>query len=104
MKAKDITLLDLAGISEVTDIFLICTVDSPRQLRALYFRIRQELKKHQIKPLSRAGIDSDKWVLCDYGDLIIHVFSAHYREFYDLELLWGDAPRIDWKAESAEKR
>ena len=97
MKARDITILDLREISNVTEFFLICTVDSPRQLRGLWRRIHDDLKKAGILPLGEEGTDATKWILCDYNDVIIHIFLAEFREFYDLELLWGDAPRIKWQ-------
>ena len=106
MKAKDITILDLRDISEVTDYFVICTVESVRQLRALGQRIRMDLKKGKILPLGQEGLESDRWVLVDYNDVIVHIFLGEFREFYDLELLWGDAPRVAWelnaKAEAKE--
>jgi len=97
MKAKDITILDLREISEVTDYFMICTVESVRQLRALWHRIRMDLKKAGTLPLGEEGLDSDRWILVDYNDVIIHIFLGEFREFYDLELLWGDAPRVAWE-------
>ena len=97
-KAKDIIILDLRGISEVTDYFVICTATNPRQLRALHSRIREELKKLAILPLGEDGAESTQWVLLDYNDVIVHIFHDEFRDFYDLELLWGDAPRIEWQA------
>jgi len=76
---------------------VICTVDSPRQLRALWRRIHDDLKKAGIRPLGEEGLDATKWILCDYNDVIVHIFLAEFREFYDLELLWGDAPRVKWQ-------
>jgi ribosome-associated protein len=98
MKATDIVLLDLRGISQVTEYFVICTVDNPRQLRGLWHRVREFFKKHESLPFGE-DTESSKWVLLDYNEIVVHVFLAEYREFYDLELLWGDAPRVDWQAE-----
>ena len=97
MKAQDITILDLREISEVTDYFVICTVDSSRQLRGIWHRIRGDLKKAGHRPLGEEGLDASKWILIDYNDVIVHIFLAEFREFYDLELLWGDAPRVKWQ-------
>ena len=101
MKASDITILDLREIGEVTEFFVICTTDNPRQLRALWRRIRDHFKKQGILPLGEET-DSDKWVLLDYNDVVVHLFHTEFREFYDLELLWGDAPRVGWEEETDE--
>jgi len=103
MKAHDITILDLREISNVTEFFLICTVDSPRQLRGLWHRIHGDLKKAGVRPLGEEGLDATKWILCDYNDVVIHIFLAEFREFYDLELLWGDAPRVKWQPPPPKK-
>jgi len=102
VKARDISVLDLRQISQVTEYFVICTVDNPRQLRALWTRIRDHFKKQNLLPLGEET-DSDKWLLADYNDVVVHIFLGEFREFYDLELLWGDAPRVDWQAKTAKK-
>jgi len=102
MKSRYITILDLREISEVTEYFVISTVDNPRQLRALWTRIRHHFKKQKLLPLGEET-DSDKWVLVDYNDVVVHIFLGEFREFYDLELLWGDAPRVDWQAKATKK-
>ena len=103
MKATDITILDLRAISEVTDFFVICTVDSSRQLRAIWHSIHVDMKKAGAWPLGEEGLDASKWILIDYVDVIVHIFLAEFREFYDLELLWGDAPRIKWQPANKKK-
>jgi len=99
MKARDITILDLREINKVTEYFVICTADNPRQLRALWDRIRRELKDKGLLPLGEET-GGDRWILADYNDVVVHIFLTDFREFYDLELLWGDAPRVDWQSET----
>ena len=85
----------MRGVSSYTDYFLICSGKSDRQVQAIAQRIAEVLEEQGIKPLGLEGTSEGKWVLIDYGDLVIHVFLEPIRRFYDLEGLWIDAPRID---------
>jgi len=96
-KAIDIEVLDVRGLTSVSDIFIICSGRSNRQVSAIAEYIQVNLKKHAIKPLSVEGKKEGHWVLLDYGHVIIHVFYEPVRAFYDLEGLWIDAKRIDAK-------
>ena len=96
-KAIDIEVLDVRGLTSVSDIFIICSGRSNRQVSAIAEYIQVNLKKHDIKPLSVEGKKEGHWVLLDYGHVIIHVFYEPVRAFYDLEGLWIDAKRIDAK-------
>jgi ribosome-associated protein len=93
-KGENLIVLDLRGISSFTDFFVIMHGNSPRQNIALYESIEQELKKENIKPLSVEGKKHAEWVLMDYGNFIVHVFSKKAREYYSLEKLWGDASKL----------
>jgi ribosome-associated protein len=93
-KGENLIVLDLRGISSFTDFFVIMHGNSPRQNIALYENIEQELKKENIKPLSVEGKKHAEWVLMDYGNFIVHVFSKKAREYYSLEKLWGDASKL----------
>lgn len=93
-KGEDLIVLDLRGISSFTDFFVIMHGNSPRQNTALYESVEQELKKENIKPLSIEGKKHTAWVLMDYGNFIVHVFSKEAREYYSLEKLWGDASKL----------
>ena len=93
-KAEDLVILDLTGISSFTDYFIILHGNSARQNRAIYEAIEQELKKEKIRPLSIEGRDNAEWILMDYGNFIIHIFSESTREYYALEKLWGDGIKI----------
>jgi len=101
MKASEITVLDLHTIWDVTEYVVIGTVESARQLRAVWQEIRHRFKENGILPLGEET-ESSKWVLVDYNDVVVHIFIDEAREFYDLELLWGDAPRVEWTSDQDE--
>jgi len=91
-KAEGVLALDLRGISSATNFFLLATGNSDIQVKAIADRIIDELKKEGIRPNHVEGIQGGRWVLIDYFDWVVHVFHPEAREFYQLELLWGDAP------------
>jgi ribosome-associated protein len=94
-KAQDPVLLELKGVASFTDYFLLCSGRSDRQVQAIAQAIEQALKKKGIRPLGQEGTAGGRWILMDYGDVVIHIFLEPIRKFYDLEGLWIDAPRID---------
>ncbi len=93
-KAQNLVVLDVADLTSIADVFIICSGRSNRQVNAIADAIVVNLKKHKIKPLSVEGTKVGHWVLLDYGHVIIHVFYEPVREFFDLEGLWVDAKRI----------
>ena len=93
-KALDLVVLDVRELTSFSDIFIICSGRSNRQVSAIADYVQVNLKKHDIKPLSVEGKKEGHWVLLDYGHVIIHVFYEPVRAFYDLEGLWIDAKRI----------
>lgn len=95
-KAEKIVILDLREISSFTDYFVIMHGNSKRQNIAIYESIEQELKKDKVRPLSIEGKENAEWILMDYGHFIAHIFSIEAREYYLLERLWGDAPRLEY--------
>lgn len=95
-KGEDIIVLFLSEISSFTDFFIIMHGNSSRQNFALYENIAMELKKKNVMPLSIEGKKNAEWILMDYGSFIIHIFSEKAREYYSLEKLWGDAPKITY--------
>ena len=95
-KAENIVILDLRKISSFTDYFVIMQGNSKRQNIAIYESIEQELKREQARPLSIEGKENAEWILMDYGSFIAHIFSIEAREYYLLEKLWGDAPRLEY--------
>jgi ribosome-associated protein len=94
-KADELVIMDMRGISSFTDYFIICSGRSDRQVQGIADSVGTEMKKAGIPPLGIEGFTEGKWVLLDYGDVVVHVFYAPIREFYDLERLWADAPRIE---------
>jgi ribosome-associated protein len=94
-QATDIRVLDLKGVTTFTDYFVICSGANIRQNQAITDEIGQQLKKRGELPTSIEGYDQGEWILSDYGDFLIHVFSAKAREYYSLERLWREARLID---------
>jgi ribosome-associated protein len=93
---SDIVVLDLRGISPATDYFVIVTGTSDRQMRTVADEISEAAKKQGMKRFGRAGYEQGRWILLDFIDIVVHIFDSEYRDYYDLELLWGDAKRIDY--------
>jgi ribosome-associated protein len=95
-KGEDIMVLDLRNLAAFTDYFVILHGNSDRQNRAIYESIEEKLKKENFLPLSIEGKKNAEWILMDYGNFIVHVFSKKAREYYLLEKLWGDSPRLNY--------
>lgn len=91
-KGTDMLVLDLRGISNATDFFLLVSGTSDMHVRAIAEHIIEELKKEGVRPSHVEGLRTGRWVLIDYIDFVVHVFHPAAREFYQLERLWGDAP------------
>lgn len=95
-KGLDVSLLDVSDLVVVTDLFLIATGTSTRHVKTLVDEVEYALKSSQArKPFRREGQEYGHWVLLDYGDVIVHVFDQETRDYYELERLWGDAPRLE---------
>jgi len=95
-KCEEVTVMDLRGRSSVTDFFVIGTGTSDRQMRATADDMRDYAKKLGERPFSVCGFEHATWILVDFVDVVVHVFTEQQRHYYDLELLWGDAPRVNW--------
>ena len=91
---SDIVVLDLRGKSPATDFFVIATGTSDRQMRTVADEISAAGRESGVERFGRAGYEQAKWILLDFVDVVIHIFDAEYRDYYDLELLWGDAKRL----------
>lgn len=95
-RGKDILLLDMRPITPIVDYFVIVTANSQRQMKALGEEVARVMKKRGYRRLGEEGTEGDGvWVLQDFGDVVLHVFSPEGRELYDLEGLWADAPRVE---------
>lgn len=96
-KAEEIVILDLRGLSSIADYFVILTGTSQIHLKSLGKRIEDEMAKIGLKPGNIEGNRGTGWMVFDYGSVIVHAMMSDTRRTYDLERLWGDAPRTDWQ-------
>lgn len=98
-RGRDIIVYDLRGVTDIADYFVLVTADSKAQIKAILESIRKDLKAEGVNKIGQEGNSSGKWVLLDFGDVVIHVFSEELREYYSLESLWGDAPKVNYAKE-----
>jgi len=101
-KGHDIVVLDVGEIISITDFFVIASAGNTRQVRTIVESIEQQLRDQaDARPRAEEGREDGSWVLLDYGDIVVHVFLEETREYYSLERLWADAPRVDWDSANA---
>jgi len=93
-KAKDTIILNISKLTLIADYFVITTGDSEPQLKAIYNFIMKKLKENEVRLLHYEGRPETGWILLDYGDIVVHIFSQEKREFYDLEYIWQEAKRV----------
>ena len=93
-KGNDIVMLRTAELTTMADFFVICSGRSDRQVQALAGAIMDELRDDGLRPIGTEGLASSRWVLLDYGSVIVHVFAPEEREYYGLERLWGKAAQV----------
>lgn len=87
--------IDLRGISSFTDFFVICSGTSEPHLKAIAGELHDRLKQdHNVKPMAVDGFPLSQWIVADYSDVVVHIFHADKRQYYSLEDLWSDAPRL----------
>lgn len=98
-KARDIVVLDMRGLHPLYDYFLVCTGTSRRQIHTLAEEVDDALRAVGDRRQGIEGYQASKWVVQDYGDVLVHVFDPTTRAYYDIEGLWADAPRVDWERE-----
>lgn len=101
--AQDIVAMDVSERLAITDVFLVASAPSERQVNAIVDGIEEELSKQDLKPVRREGRSEGRWVLLDYAEVVIHVQHQEDRVFYALERLWGDCPKVDLQLEDGEK-
>jgi len=97
LKARDVVVLDMRGITPLYDFFVIATGTSRRQIHTLAEEIDDALRAEGELRRGIEGYDSSRWVVQDYGDIVVHVFDPEMRGYYALEEFWVDAPRVDWE-------
>ncbi|MDD3839068.1 MAG: ribosome silencing factor [Clostridia bacterium] len=101
-KAKDIISLDIHELTVIADYFVICHGNSTREARALAEEVEEKMQLKGYRLLRKEGLDLSKWVLLDYGSVIVHIFRKDEREFYGLERLWADAKAKYFQADTAQ--
>jgi ribosome-associated protein len=97
LHCSDIVVLDLTGKSPATDYFVIATGTSSRQMRTVADQISQSARDNGLSRFGRAGYEQGRWILLDFVNVVVHIFDSQYRDYYDLELLWGDAERLEFE-------
>ncbi|MBW7905776.1 MAG: ribosome silencing factor [Phycisphaerae bacterium] len=100
-KVEDVAVIDLRGLSSLADFFVIGTGTSSRQMHAALDQIARHAKSAGRKVYRVSDTRTANWILADYVDVVIHLFDAEHRVYYDLDGLWGDAPRVNWQAAPA---
>ena len=99
---EETVIIEVGAVLAITDAFVITSGRNTRQVKTIAEEVEARLKADGgITPLRVEGLSDSQWVLLDYGDLVVHVFLDETREFYDLERLWSDAPRVAWEDEAA---
>ncbi len=99
-KAKDIIVLDVRKITSISDYFIVCSTSNERQARAIAEDLRMRLKEMGKREMGVEGLEDARWVLQDFGDIVLHIFHESQREFYDIEGLWADAKQVRWQKAS----
>lgn len=94
-KARDIRTLQLSELTIITDYFVICSAGSTTQVKAIADNVEVKLKEQGVTPLRREGLREGRWILIDYGAVVVHVFLEEERNYYNLEKLWGDAKVVE---------
>ena len=103
LRAAEIVILDVRKLCDFTDYMVLCTGESRRQLRAIQKRLHDELPPLGAPRPRPEGDETSSWLLLDFGSVVVHIFDPEARAFYDLELLWGDAPKVPWKPANSKR-
>ena len=97
-RCHNVVVLDVSGVSPVTDFFVLATGTSPRQMKTVCDQAEELGEATGHRAISRSGDDGGSWIVMDCVDVVLHVFNPEARMYYDLDGLWGDAPRVEWEA------
>lgn len=103
-KAAEPVALNVAGACSFADLFFICSGQQKRQIQSIADAIQESLKKQKVAPYHVEGYATGEWILMDYGDLVVHIFNPERRDFFNLERLWGDLPRLEVAERPKKKR
>lgn len=97
---RDTVIIDVGDVLAITDYFVITSGANDRQVRAIVEDVEHQVGEHwHLKPRRIEGLDALRWVLMDYGSFVVHVFDEETRQYYELERLWRDLPRMDWQSD-----
>lgn len=96
-KASDVIVLAVGELIVITDYFVIASGTTERQVRTIADSVERALASKGVKPLRREGLEHGRWALLDFVDIVVHVFTDEERDYYELERLWKDAPRLRWE-------
>jgi ribosome-associated protein len=99
-RCMNVNVLDVRGLSPITDFLVIATGTSARQMRSVCDEVIELGEPREFTPFTQSGCEGETWMLTDFVDVVIHVFSNESRMYYDLDSLWGDAKKVDWQLES----
>jgi ribosome-associated protein len=103
LKASDVVVLDVGDLLSIAGYFVIASASNPRQVRAIVEEVEAKVKSERARsPVRTEGVREQQWTLIDYGDVVVHVFLDSVREFYEIERLYMDAPRVEWESNNAE--
>ncbi len=103
MKTTEVQVLDLHGLSSLADFFVIGTGTSDRQMHAVLGKVEERARQMRRRPFKVSDSTSASWILADYVDVVVHLFDSEHRDYYDLDGLWGDAPRVSWEPEESAR-
>jgi ribosome-associated protein len=98
MRAEDVVVLDVGEICPIAEVFVFASGSGARHVKALADEAVRVLKEAGIPPNATDGVEQGYWAVVDYGPLVVHVFQPQAREYYDLEMLWGDGKKVRWRA------
>ena len=101
-KAKDLKVIDIHKLTTIAHYFVICSGTSTTHIKTLADEVEEKLKEKEVRPLHREGYNSARWILLDYGDIVVHIFHEEDREFYNLERLWQDGRAIPPRSEERD--
>lgn len=101
-RCHNVVVLDVRGISPITDYLVVATGTSARQMGAVMSQVEELGQGQGFSCLPNGGYEGETWLLCDMVDVVIHLFNGESRQFYDLDSLWGDAKRVEWKPADAK--
>ena len=102
-KGQNIHVINIEGVSVIADYFIIANGENRPQVQAMADSVQEKLGRQGIEPRNVEGYSGGNWILLDYNDIVVHVFSAEDRRFFDLERIWRDGKDMDWKSLSAEE-